>query len=186
MKRGIISAAAVAFLSLPLFVGLKRPSAVTSRPISLKVTPILSSNDGPRRFSVAVSNLSDSTLQFVGSARHVRFAIKYLTNGTWGTSNVLIFSGGPGLLAPHDTLSDTINVPPDATAFTVGLDVTSLTWRGRLAWSLLGSRFETSLHPIMAHLIAQDEKYRSRTEWSEEFAIGEITTPSNAAPNFLK
>jgi hypothetical protein len=72
-----------------------------------------------------------------------------------------------GLLPPHDAIVTTVKVPAGVTSFKFGLSFTSLTWRGDLAWRLLDVSFDC--RPIIGFLLRQDEKTRSKTEWSEEY-----------------
>jgi hypothetical protein len=97
----------------------------------------------------------------------ILFEIAYISNGVWQPYQVWTPGREDRLLAPHEVVNDSIHVPGDDDLFKVGLHITTLTWRGRLALRLSESRISRYLKPLTGFLIVQDEKKRSTVEWSE-------------------
>jgi hypothetical protein len=120
--------------------------------------------------SVAVSNLSDSPVLYAGGFNKLWLRVAYSTNGIWHYTRVWTPGGGNGVLPPHTEIKDTVEVPLGATAVKLGLPITSLTWRGRFAWYVVGHCPE-ALYPVARLFMAPDERRRSRTEWSREYSV---------------
>jgi hypothetical protein len=171
MKRKLFIAASFVIIGAALCRVLCFPTPLSSRCLDFKVAARLPVQKAPRTFFVVVSNASDCTAEYGAGFNKVWFSIAYLTNGVWQTDVVYTPGGGPALLKAHDTRRDNIVVPENATAFKVGLSVTSLTWRGRFAWVIAGSRFSELLKPLSRSLHVRDQKNRSTIEWSDEYPL---------------
>ena len=117
---------------------------------------------------VLVSNSSSYPVEYAKGFNKFWFEIAYLSNGVWQTFEVRTPGVGSWLLAPHGLVTDTIKVPEAASVFKVGLHITSLTWRGRFAFRMSGSRFNGFFGPLLGFLLVQDEERRSNMEWSDE------------------
>jgi hypothetical protein len=171
MKRIASAAVAVVLICLAVSLLLNSNQRVSSRCLVFTNGPILYSNGHPRSCSVTVSNATDSVLQFAGGFNKFWFQIDYVDNGVWQRSYVRTPGGDDGLLPPHKALRDTIDVPEGTEALRVGLEITSLTWRGRLAWLIAGSSFGKFLKPVAGFLLVRDERNRSKTEWSDVYHL---------------
>lgn len=144
------------------------------RSIVLEITPLPSSDNVSRGCALAVSNASNYPVEYAKGFNKIWVDIAYVSNGVWQTHEVRTPGVGSFLLAPHAVIKDTIKVPEAATVFKVGLHSTSLTWRGRFAFRMSGSQIGRHLAPLMGFLLVQDEKKRSRAEWTEEQNVAHL------------
>ena len=138
------------------------------RSIVLEVAPLPSSDSVSRGCALLVSNASNYSVEYAKGFNKIWVEIAYVSNDVWQTHEVRTPGVGSFLLAPRAVIKDTIKVPETATVFKVGLHITSLTWRGRFAFRMSGSAISGRLAPLTGFLLVQDEKKRSRTEWSDE------------------
>jgi len=144
------------------------PPLPPARSIILEVAHLPSSDSVSRRCTILVSNASNYSVEYAEGFNKIWFEIAYVSNGVWQTYEVRTPGVGSFLLAPHAVVKDTVKVPETTSVFKVGLHITSLTWRGRFAFRMFGSKIGRHLGPLMGFLLVQDEKKRSRTEWSDE------------------
>jgi hypothetical protein len=175
--------AVVAVIGTASWLIVITPPSVPSRSLDFTLQPLSFSNGFPRTCSVVLSNVSDFPVAIYGGFKAPWFDIAYLTNGVWQHDYVKTLDRGYSTLPPHTVNKSTIEVPDGATSLKVGLPFTCLTWRGRIAWSIAGSSFSDVLKPVTAFLMRQDERRRSKTEWSDEYHLPQTNNNGiNAAP----
>lgn len=168
--RRVMVVAAVFFVVVVLWLLLTNPpSSISGKILSFTLTPLMSSNSTPRLCSVVIANTSGSPVMFAGGFNKAWLQIDYLTTNGWRSDQIRTPGGGNGVLQPNQQLTNTVEVPEAASKLRVGLPVTSLTWRGRLAWRVAGNRSVEVLMPLAGFLLRQDEKARSRTDWSGDY-----------------
>jgi hypothetical protein len=126
---------------------------------------IQSSNGWSRLCNVVVSNISNSPLGIEGGYSTLWFQVAYLTNGSWNEYSTRTVDGGPGLIFPHNVITNSFEIPDGTTELKIGLPLVYCTWRSMAAWkySLPSS--------IKQFLLAQDENKGSRIEWSSKYLI---------------
>ena len=71
-------------------------------------------------------------------------------------------------MLPHEVITSKLIAPKFATLLKIGLQFTSLTWRGRGAWAIHDSPFYRLGGPIMGFLIGRDVEVRTKIEWSDD------------------
>lgn len=175
-KRHLIGVLAVAVgftCALGWFL-VTTPPLPPARSLVLEVAPLPSDDRVSRGCSLLVSNTSEYPVEYAKGFNKVWVQIAYKSNGVWETHEVRTPGVGSFLLAPRAVLKDNFKVPETATAFKVGLHMTSLTWRGRFAFRMSGSKTSRQLAPLMGFLLVQDEKKRSTTEWSDEQDVAHL------------
>ena len=163
---------------------MSAPSGPPPRSLAFTISSISLSN-GFRTCNVVVSNVSDYSVEAGGGSDTLWFEIAYLTNEVWQYSHVHTVDGGLAYMAAHSAeRKNLIKIPDTATALKVGLNFTSLTWRGQLAFRIAGGPFGGRvLRTVTGFLLLQDEKRRTKTEWSDEFHLVETNSvTANAAP----
>ena len=122
------------------------PPPPVPRSLCFTIFPITSNNVSLLACPVIVSNASDCPLEYTEGFGKLSFNISYRANGVWKISSISTEgSSGTGLMAPHAVRKDSIKIPKNADAIKLGLDVTSLTWRGRFAWYLAGGAYDRPL-----------------------------------------
>ena len=96
------------------------------------------------------------------------------------------------MMSAHENKTGAVELPREASAFRVGLHVTSLTWRGKVAWRFGLSPFQGVLRPLASFLMPSGTQSRSRTEWSSQCPVirGPVATNGaygswKAEPEFL-
>jgi len=176
------------------------PPHLPSSSIAFSFKTISSSNGLPASCAVTISNVSDHLIQIFGGLKSSWFLVAYLTNGVWSNYEVPSVNRGYDILYPHTEGTSFISVSAGVSALKVSIHYTSLTWRGRLAWSLLGSDLyqnyqrklgsllrhddwrskagwlvndscDTLLDSITGFFSRQDRRVRSKTEWSQEYPL---------------
>jgi hypothetical protein len=167
-KIGVVCAV-VAFAALSTVVALYEPSP-PQRSVVFTVLPVFASNNTAQTCTVIVSNASDHTVVYTEGFGRIWFDVDYKSNAVWQHYRIET-NGGPALLQPHGVKKNSITVPAGATEIRVGMELTSLTWKGQLAFRIFRSNFGGSVRPIIHFLLVQDESKRSRTEWSETFSV---------------
>jgi hypothetical protein len=165
MKRVVCCCAVVGLACVAglFLMGSNRP--MPSRWTTCTIEP-MSTAGSVRVCSVTVSNTTDSDLLCSGGFNKLWFEVRYSTNGAWQQLHIRTPGGGNCLIAPHRVLCSTIEVPQQTQALNVGLDITNLSWRGRLGWWIAGGPCRGLLKPLVGFLVSQDERNRSRMEWS--------------------
>ena len=183
----------VGLLLTALVVELLLVSPHPARILRFQRTVVPSSNGLPMVYTVCVSNTSQYPLlcDFMGDFKSPWFKILYLSNGVWYNNEQWYESidiakwGGSGVLTALGGGSANVKVPDGATKFKVGLDVTVLTWRGRIGWKLLNSRFGRVLKSLSVYLVKSDMTNQSRTEWSEEYSLDAYTPYNSITPKYV-
>ena len=174
------------FLLLGLVVGiitlwmvLITPSSAPSKCIDFSFVQTPSSNGIRKLITITLSNCSDNTVEYYGGEKSPWYQIAYESNGVLCHTSVSSIDRGYGRLHSHDAIKSGLNLPIAASSVKVGLSITSLTWRGNTAWSLVGDRFDWVQRPVVGFLLRQDEKYRTKTEWSKEYLLIETNETIN-------
>jgi hypothetical protein len=126
---------------------------------------------------VVISNASDYCVLYpiFGGLKEPMLYTKYSTGGAWSESRGNSIATGDGLMRPHEVKATKVEVPERTTGFKVGLFITSLTWRGRLAWRTTQTQPQRALAPIGRFLMQKDTRARSVTEWSEQYIPTDLT-----------
>jgi hypothetical protein len=138
--------------------------------VSSNLVPDIRQSNTKDFIFITVSNISKNTIMY--DRRHV--SIAFLRNGIWETNNLGYFFLELVFLSPNyaDQLENFTIVPTNTEAIKVGVPYTSLTWRGEYAFR----------HPptsVWRPLKDLDEAYRSKTEWSESFALNSKRSATN-------
>lgn len=170
VKKALLAVAAVGLSAVIFVLIVATPPPSQSRCLQFTVSQGPSNSAANPSCSVAVSNVSDSPVLYAGGFNKIWLEVAYRTNGVWQNTRVWTPGGGNGVLPPHAGIKDTVEVPFGATAVRVGLPITSLTWRGRFAWYVVGHCPE-ALYPVARLFMAPDERRRSGTEWSNDYAV---------------
>jgi hypothetical protein len=148
---------------------------LSTSPVPAKCLVFTLSNNptggSPRRFSVTVSNATDSVLEYPTALTQVWFQVAYATNGVWQSFHIRTIDSGDGLLQPHAVMHSQVEVPEATDVVKVGLGFTSLAWMGRLAWKLTLSPAHGLVRPLTGVLSAHDARRRSKSEWSSEYRV---------------
>jgi hypothetical protein len=183
----------VGLVAIALWIVICFPSPPPQRVLTFTLTPLFSSNTVSANYLVVVSNASDCPAQIEGrynittgvsnpakafakDGERLHFVVHYVTNGAWRIDPTQDKGHGTiGILAPHDIAKSVVTVPAGASSFKIGMDIISLSWRGRLAWIHMPAFLENILGPFAGRLLRQDQHARSKTEWSEEYQCGDIT-----------
>jgi hypothetical protein len=123
---------------------------------------------------VVISNASEFSVLYpiYGALKDPMVYIKSANGGQWQEAHGSSIAIGDGVMRPHEVKTTSVEVPERTTRFKVGLYITSLTWRGRLAWCTAPNR---PLAPIGRFLMKKDATTRSATEWSEQYIPGDLT-----------
>jgi hypothetical protein len=169
------------------FLALTIVPAMPVKNLCFSATPAVEGNGSNGLYSITVSNCSDFSVlyPFLGGTGPW-FSVQCLTNGEWHDCHVRGVGGGTAVIAPHQLKQGSIRVPREASAFKVGLHITSLTWRGRAAWSIGTGRFQRTLGPIVGPLLMpSDVRRRTKTEWSGEHST-DTAFSTNFAGNYDK
>ena len=179
--------ATASILAVALVLILAGSSSLPPKCVEFTTVASSPSNGIPRQVSVIVSNVSDSPLlcNFMADMKSPWFEVAYTTNGSWHDDVILSFGGGSGIIPPRQAEKGAIAIPDGATKLRIGLHITSLTWRGRLAWKTLGTT-NSRLRSLTGFLMAMDLRNRSRTEWTKESSVaslGATNDPTGRAPN---
>jgi hypothetical protein len=172
MKKLVLRiAATLAVVCSAAWLFVRLPSAAPPKVLEFAMGQVFFSNGIPRSCSVVLSNTSGDPISYYGGVRGPWFDMAYLTNDVWQHCSVRTVAGGDGVTQAHEATESIVEIPDGATAVKFGLHFTSLTWRGRLAWGMVGSPVRDVLRPVAGFLLHQDEKGRSKTEWSEEYPL---------------
>lgn len=165
-----VTIASVALVALGFLV-VRPPAQISGRAVSFALLRSIATNRTSSSCSVLISNMSECPVMFAGGFNRAWLEIDYLSAS--GRCSVVgrTPGGGNRILLPHQTLTTGLEIPQGAMQLRVGLAVTSLTWRGRLAWRLAGSRGGKFLRPLIGALLGRDEKRRSRMEWSIDYRL---------------
>jgi len=150
---------------------ISSPPSPPLKSIDFKIIPVLSTNTFSRQYLVTVSNASEYPLQYTGDGKKLWFHIAFASNNIPRNEYRRTDFGYTGLFAPHEVKTDFVSIPVEVKKFKIGIEIISLTWRGKLAWQSIGSRFSDALRPLTLYLIQQDEKRRSKTEWSDDYVL---------------
>jgi hypothetical protein len=172
MRRYLLmtTAVVIAITTLGVFLTPAPPRGGTRLFFRLHAAPARTSQ---QTYTVTLSNAAQCPLLYAGASTKPWYELSVLRNGTWQQSRIHTPGGGNGVIYPHQTLPTTIQVPEGATALKIGLEVTALTWRGRLGWWIVGSRLSGILRPVAGFMLGRDESAGSTVEWSEEFQTTE-------------
>lgn len=130
---------------------------------------------------VTVSNTTGSQLLYPGGYHQAWFKVRSKTADGWRESNVVTPGGGMASIDPHKAITSAFVVQDATSTIQVGLNLTSLTWRGRLGWKLSSCPLQRVLGPFVGRLLHHDEDARSRTIWSQESNLFESGTGTNDA-----
>lgn len=173
MKARVITAAAGTLLLLGVWLIATPWSHEPPSSLRFTVLPINATNSLTRSYAVAVSNASELYIlhAFWGHPGNPWLDVAFLNNGIWRSVSRPGIGGGSTVLCPHGVEKGTIEVPAVAEAFKVGLDVTSLTWRGRIAWTIGQSRCQRVLRPMVTFLMPLDTNKHAKLEWSREYLL---------------
>ena len=155
---------------------------------SLSFTEITTSNvnaaTGLRTF--VISNSSDHPLlvtklsSAAGMSQEIFSYVACLTNGIWSSSinaslgrKVVYSCGFSDVLRPHEAVTNHFKMPEYATTFRVGLDFTSLTRAGNMAYRTAHpkNRLAGLIEPVFDRFLQSDIKTRTRTEWSQPQSV---------------
>lgn len=174
-KRAIIVAGVIIALTGLGFLVARPPSSISGRILTFTLAQLMLTNvnEGSNSWSVMISNASTSAVMFPGGGNKAWLHVAYLTSNGPRSAQVRTPGGGDGVILPGGQLTNFLEIPEGVTQLRVGLPVTSLTWRGRLAWQLAGSHLSSALRPLIGFLLGRDEKVRSITEWSEVYLPAE-------------
>ena len=156
-------------------VVLLNPPSMPPKSLAFTIKSTRSSNNSPTTISVLLSNASQYPVLFKAGSDQPWFRIAYLSNGVWTQSSLRTPDGGERILRTGESAASMIEVPESAGAVRVGLSITSLTWRGRVAWWLLVNQSQTVFGLVESFLASIEERRRSTNEWSNIFVIA----PSN-------
>jgi hypothetical protein len=167
------------------WLALINPPAVPTRSLDFSIKPSRSGNGLGKAISITLSNCSDDPIQFYGNVKTPGYEIECVSNNIRCHSFVPTFGGTLGKLPPHALTKSEFKVPDGVTALKIGLSFTSLSWRGRAAWCMIGDSFESLRRPAMGFLVNQDIRKRSKVEWSDEYfpsiqengAAGKLVAP---------
>lgn len=170
MRKLPLAVAAVAVLAVAFVAFVARPPALQSTCLRFTLSQTSSNTDSGGSCLVVVSNSSESPVLYAGGFNKTWFRVGYVTNGEWQYTRVWTPGGGPGVMPPHSAINEVVQFPKGATAVKIGLPITALTWRGRFGWYIVGNCPEV-LRPVAGLFLAQDERSRSTTEWSSEYAV---------------
>ncbi len=173
MKKMLVLAIMAMIIGIGLYSALTVVPAMPAKNLWFSATPVTERNGSNGLYSVIVSNCSGFSIlyPFLGGTGPW-FSVECLTNGQWHDCHVHGIGGGTGVMAPHETRLGSIRIPKEALAFRVGLHITSLTWRGRAAWSIGAGPLQRTLGPIAGPLLMpSDVRTRTKTEWSGEHSI---------------
>ena len=186
-QRTALVLVTASLVAAALFLISAVKSSMPPKCVGFTVISTSLSNGVPRQVLVAVSNVSDSPLlcNFMADMKSPWFEVAYTTNGAWHDDVILSFGGGSGIIPPHQAEKGAIAIPDGATKLRIGLHITSLTWRGRLAWKTLDTT-NSRLRSLTGFLMAMDLRNRSRTEWTKESSVaslGATNDPTGRAPN---
>jgi hypothetical protein len=154
---------------LTLWLILTNPFAVPARSISFLIKPSMNGNGLGKTISITVSNCSDCPIQYDGGADTPWYRIAYVSNNVLCDTFIRTVDAGHNKLPPYAVKQSELEIPKGATTLRVGLSFTSLSWRGRLGWSMIRHSFGPLCDPIIGFLVGQDVKKRSKTEWSGEY-----------------
>lgn len=150
------------------------PPLPPARSLVLKIVPRRSGNGVSRECTLLVSNSSSFAVEYAKGFNRIWVDLAYTSNDVWQTYEVRTPGVESCLLVPHAVMTNSIIVPENATAFKVGLYVTSLTWRGQLAFRMSYGAISRYLRRLTGLLLVQDEKRRSREEWSDEQNVADL------------
>ena len=147
------------------------PSAPQSS-VKFFIKPLPADSEIGETISLTLSNSSSDFLQYRGGLKAPFFKMSYISNGADCQDVIVPKNDIENLtyLRPHQFIETTIKLPAEATFYKFGFSYTSLSWRGKLAWDILEMRREIPFdrRPVVGFLLQQDEKKRSKNEWSEE------------------
>ncbi len=146
------------------------PRPGPTKSIEITIGPVLTHKSTITICSVLFSNASNYDVQYPGGFGRTWFETAFLKNHVWESGRVSTAGGGLGVLAPHQVVVETIEVPEGVTELKLGLSITSLTWRGRTAWRIL-LHWPEFLRPLCGFLLTQDERKRSTIDWSSVYIV---------------
>ncbi len=158
----LLTAVVLVFVASP-----SPPPPVRSLDISL--SPISQSGADPAVWEVTISNRSSFPVLYAGGFGRVCLKTAFLTEEGWKHDVRLMPGGGSGVISPGETVKDSVKIPRGVTRAKIGLGITSLSWRGKLAWRISRTRFQWPLRSVVHYLLEKDLRGRRSTEWSEEF-----------------
>ncbi len=151
-----------------------------ARHIAFSLNSVGVNTEGLRQYHVAITNISGVPILCTTSMRKTVWPhVLYLRRGIWEEAvEERRLAGGTGVMYPNDYGIGAVAVPSDAEAMRIGMHLTSLSWKGRLGWQILEIRKRGTL--ISNSLVSWDTKHRSRTEWSIDYQLRDVT---NRSPN---
>ncbi len=169
MRRKIICAFVAVFLLSILLLSIG-PSSDVPRTFAFSLEPSSSNTNSNQDCDIVVSNISSFPAEISRGSDTLWFTLSCRTNGTWNEHSTRTVDGGMGVIPPHTSVKSTVQIPSGIDAIKVGLNFTSLTWRGRIACGIIGD-YPEFCWPAAGFLLRQDEKKRSGIEWSDVFLV---------------
>lgn len=168
--------AALFLAAVALWLIVSRSPPPLKASLAFAVAPTRTNDPFCRSYSVVISNSSKFYVLYPisGGLKEPMVYIKYITPAGWQESYGTSVGKGDGLMRPHEVKRTNIEIPEGAAGFKVGLYITTLTWRGRLAWQTVEGRPQRALAPIGRFFMQKDTRTRSVTEWSEQYTPGDL------------
>jgi len=168
---GIFAVGTVFILGFWIILVTPPPPPSHSLDYSFNMFP--TTNGTVKSLAITLSNCSDFTVQYGGSARCPWFVVYYQSNGVTSQMQVGSVVGTTcSKLNAHEVIRSVLEVSDRVSSLKLSLQITSLSWRGRAAWSI-----GWLPRPVVGFLFRQDEDHRSKTEWSAEYLLDKTNQP---------
>ena len=158
-----------------LYLFITCPPCINTKTLDYQLVAINTNNIQYNVCLCLISNSSNSTIFYMTAGYDINdqplCSWNVLSNGVWLVKYDFSVTHHHLLLRPHEFVKYEADLPKNFTKLKIGLDITSLTWRGRLGWDIYQSRFSSAGLPLALFLFQADYKKRSKIEWSREYDV---------------
>ena len=174
MKRNHIYVSAIVAVITIVFYVLN-PASPPTDSIGIDINEVPAKDIEMVKFKIAMTNRLHSPALYYADGTSLDkspiFFSAFKTNELWryrgGQTGVNGLTKMPG----HAFFKSEVQLPSGTKSAKVAVSVTILTWRGELAWYLMGTRSAYVLTPVIGVLMHSDKKNRSVTVWSKEYML---------------
>lgn len=170
MRRRILVLLAALIIAMVVFF-VWPDSMPPVRPVSFIFEDAANSDAMASVIRVTVTNISNCDVLYAGGFGKAMLRIRHLSNMEWREELVRPPGVGVAVLLPGEAFKQQIEIPHLAERIQIGLDVTSLSWQGKLALRIARISDAGAMRPLVQMLLRHDDKLRRSKEWSKEVIL---------------
>ena len=184
-RRHAYVSAIIIIISFAFYV--LNPACPSPDSIGIAIKDVSTTNIEVVKLEMAITNRLDSPALYYSDgtslAKSPIIFSAFKTNEIWqyrgGQSGV----SGLTEMPSHAFFKSVVQLPSGTKSAKVAMSATILTWRGELAWYLMGTREAYVLNPIAGLLMHSDRKNRSVIVWSTEWLNSRRQPVATMVPN---